>query len=181
MLRPFRHRLGTSIPFTLHKAFTDGPTSRSWGKLLSGGGGGNWSTHRQYWQYFGSIYTASLYSYCLYRLYSGFCTSSTGSMSSTWAFSTDHTSSTRSIWALSTAQILYFQYSRIQAACTAILSVLGVRNALDTPSILHTPSILPARIETIRALGTLAVLAVPTYQVPGRRLNGGNLEFVERY
>ena len=35
-VRPFAHRIDNFIPFFLQKSFTDGPTSGSWSKLLSG-------------------------------------------------------------------------------------------------------------------------------------------------
>ena len=64
-------------------------------------------------------------------MYSGLCTAHTPRTGSILASSTAHISNTRSF----------------SATSTAIVSMLAVRNALDTPSILTVSSILGAPVQ----------------------------------
>ena len=109
----------------LQKTFTDGPTSGRWSKLLSVGAtrvlkstgsisGLRTATTRSTSRFctVDTGYTPKYFGvrYCGYCLYSGFCTAHLHSQCSMWSF-------TRSA----------------DAASTPILSVLGVRDVIDTP------------------------------------------------
>ena len=105
IFRPWVHRFDNCIPISLPKAFTDGPTSGSSSRILSGGGR-QLECSRVLAVYTGSIISillcvSSTLGVCTATIVytRGFCTAHTSSMitCSIWAFSTARTLSLRNI------------------------------------------------------------------------------------
>lgn len=103
ILRPFVNRFDHPIPIHLQKTWTNGPTSGSWGNLLSGEATGLLGVFREY--FIASTRDISGFQYSGYWVLPSISDVCTAGIACTRGFCTAHTPRTSSIWAFRTAYI----------------------------------------------------------------------------